>query len=127
MRICVLLAIITLLVGMIAVPAGIAAPLAQQPENTPTLKWDTPTPLPPPPTPTSTPEPPTSTPEPPTPTAAPTTKPQSRSRDQPSPTPVLVLLPETGEQNVPLGLTLLALLVPAVGLLLRAIGRLRDR
>lgn len=123
MRIYVLLTIIILLVGMVVVPTGVAAPPAQQPQNTPTPKWDTPTP---PPAPTSTPEPPppTSTLEP---TAAPTAKPRSKSRNQPSPTPALVLLPESGKQSSPLWLAFLALLAPAIGLLLRTIGRLVDR
>jgi outer membrane biosynthesis protein TonB len=129
MRTYVLPTITILLIGMIAVPTGIAAPLAQQP--TPTPKWDTPTP----PAPTSTPEPPppTFTPEPPPPTstleptAAPTTKPRSKPRNQPSPTPVPVLLPESGKQDAPLGLAFLVLLVPAIGFLLRTIGRLVDR
>jgi hypothetical protein len=121
MRSYILLTIIILLVGMIAVPTGVAAPPAQQPQNTPTPKWDTPTPPP-----TSTPEPPspTSTLEP---TAAPTRKPRSKPRTQPSPTPVLVLLPESGKQSPPLWLVFPALLAPAIGLLLRTIGKLADR
>ena len=114
----ILLTIIILLIGMQLVPAGVAAPLIQQPEPTPTYKNPTPTPLPPtvPPTPVP---PATATTAP---TVTPTRKPPKKSA--PQPTLIPVLLPESG--GTPMWPTIASLLLVVLILVSWIIGKLAD-
>ena len=107
----VFVAITILLVGMLMVSTSAAAPPAQQ--ATPTYKW-TPTPLP-----TSTLRPtPTSAIAP---TAAPPSKPEKEP--VPQPTPMSVLLPETGDTSVWLALPSLLLIATGLVLWMKGVKR----